>query len=106
MADVVGTFDENRFSYDGQEVSKEVIRQYHRRTQPEWVAAVETAKREAETQNVADWRTLCEREPESLPEEVVAVASDLYTAGANAYLGRELFDAPPIEGAVRAARDL
>lgn len=44
VADVVGTFDENRFSYDGQQVSKEVIRQYHKRTQPEWVEAVSAAK--------------------------------------------------------------
>jgi phosphoribosylaminoimidazole-succinocarboxamide synthase len=106
VADVVGTFDENRFSFDGQEVSKEVVRQYHRRTQPEWVEAVEAAKREAEDRDVADWRTLCERDPEPLPESVIAAASDLYTAGANAYLGRELFEAPTIEAAVRAVREL
>ncbi|WP_254536067.1 phosphoribosylaminoimidazolesuccinocarboxamide synthase [Halomarina litorea] len=106
VADVVGTFDENRFSYEGQEVSKEVIRQYHKRTQSEWVAAVETAKREAKARDVADWRTLCDRDPEPLSEAVLETASDLYTAGANAYLGRELFDAPSIERAVAAARDL
>jgi phosphoribosylaminoimidazole-succinocarboxamide synthase len=61
VADVVGTFDENRFSYEGQQVSKEVVRQYHRRTQSEWVEAVSAAKREADERGVADWKSLCER---------------------------------------------
>jgi hypothetical protein len=30
----------------------------------------------------------------------------MYRAGANAYLGRELFDAPPLPEAVEAVRDL
>jgi phosphoribosylaminoimidazole-succinocarboxamide synthase len=106
VADVVGTFDENRFSYDGQQVSKEVVRQYHKRTQPEWVEAVADAKRRAKAENVADWRTLCERDPQPLAADVLAVASDLYTAGANAYLDRALFDAPPLSAAVDAAREL
>ncbi|HET7324351.1 MAG TPA: phosphoribosylaminoimidazolesuccinocarboxamide synthase [Halococcus sp.] len=103
VADVVGTFDENRFSYDGQQVSKEVLRQYHKRTQPEWVAAVDAAKAEANEQGRADWRALCERDPEPLPGEVIETASDLYTAGANAYVGRELFDAPALSEAVESA---
>ncbi|HKJ58314.1 MAG TPA: phosphoribosylaminoimidazolesuccinocarboxamide synthase [Halobacteriales archaeon] len=106
VADVVGTFDENRFSYDGQEVSKEVIRQYHKRTQPEWVEAVAAAKAEAKRRDVADWKSLCELAPEPLPAEVVQVASDLYAGGANAYLDRSLFDAPSLAEAVEAVRAL
>ncbi|MFC6837685.1 phosphoribosylaminoimidazolesuccinocarboxamide synthase [Halomarina ordinaria] len=106
VADVVGTFDENRFSYDGQQVSKEVVRQYHKRTQPEWVAAVTDAKARAAREDVADWRALCDRDPEPLPERVVRATSDLYRAGANAYLERALFDAPPLDAAVDAVRDL
>jgi len=30
----------------------------------------------------------------------------MYTAGANAYLDRDLFDAPPLHEAVAAVRDL
>ena len=74
IADVVGTFDENRFSYDGQQVSKEVIRQYHRRTQPEWVAAVSAAKSEADERGVADWKSLCEATPDPLDPSVIEVA--------------------------------
>ena len=106
VADVVGTFDENRFSYRGQQISKEVIRQYHKRTQPEWVAAVEEAKAEAKRRDVADWRALCEREPEPLPNEVVEAAADLYAAGTNAYTGRGWFDAPELDEAVAAIADL
>jgi len=106
VADVVGTFDENRFSHDGQQVSKEVVRQYHRREQPEWVAAVDGAKERAKETDIADWRELCERDPEPLPEGVIRAMSDLYRGGANAYLGRDLFDAPDLAGAVERVRDL
>ena len=106
VADVVGTFDENRFCYDDQQVSKEVLRQYHRRTQPDWVEAVDTAKAEAKRRDVADWKALCEVAPDPLPAHVVQAAADLYAAGTNAYTGREWFDAPSLPAAVDAVRDL
>jgi phosphoribosylaminoimidazole-succinocarboxamide synthase len=106
VADVVGTFDENRFSYDGQQVSKEVIRQYHKRTQPEWVEAVSAAKSLAKKENIADWRELCEVDPEPLATEVLSAMRDLYTAGTNAYIDLDLFDAPSLDAAVEEVKDL
>ncbi|MFW6265630.1 MAG: phosphoribosylaminoimidazolesuccinocarboxamide synthase [Halanaeroarchaeum sp.] len=106
VADVVGTFDENRFGYDGQQVSKEVIRQYYRRADPEWVKAVGTAKAEAREAGVADWRTLVEVSPKPLPEHVIRATSNLYAAGPNAYLDRDLFDAPATDAAVDRVRTL
>ena len=106
VADVVGTFDENRFSYGGQELSKEVVRQYYRRTDPEWVEAVGAAKTRAHEEGVADWRTLCEVSPEPLPDTVVGTVSDLYTAGTNAYTGFDWFDAPPLDDVVDRVADL
>ena len=106
VADVVGTFDENRFSYEGTQLSKEVLRQHHKRTQPEWVQAVEAAKAEAKRTDVADWKSLCEREPEPLDEGVLETARNLYCAGANAYTGQELFDAPPLSSAIGAVQRL
>ena len=106
VADVVGTFDENRFSYEGQQLSKEVLRQHHKRVQPDWVDAVQRAKTEAERRNVADWRPLCEVEPEPLDGDVIDLASELYAAGTNAYTGEEWFAAPPIEGVVERVRRL
>jgi len=102
VADVVGTFDENRFSYGGQQVSKEVLRQYHKRTQSQWVEAVSAAKERARREGAADWKALCDREPEPLDGRVVETARDLYCAGTNAYTGREVFEAPTIDEAVDA----
>ncbi len=106
VADVVGTFDENRFSYEGTQLSKEVLRQYHKRSQPEWVEAVDDAKARAKERDVADWKSLCDVEPEPLEAEVVATARDLYCAGTDAYTGMEIFDAPPLSKAVGSVRGL
>ncbi len=106
VADVAGTFDENRFSYEGTQVSKECLRQYHKRTQSEWVEAVSAAKAEAKQVGVADWRTLCEETPEPLPESVVQAARNLYAAGTNRYTGRQFFDAPRLDEAVEAIEEL
>ncbi|WP_096389701.1 phosphoribosylaminoimidazolesuccinocarboxamide synthase [Halopenitus persicus] len=106
VADVVGTFDENRFAYDGQEVSKEVVRQWYKRNDPEWVAAVSAAKETVAERDVADWRTLCTDDPVQLPDRVLEAVSAMYAAGANAYTGRDLFDAPAIDEAVDGVRDL
>ncbi len=104
VADVVGTFDENRFAYGDQQLSKEVVRQYYRRHDPDWVEAVAAAKAEADRRGVADWRPLCEAEPAPLPDGVVTAVGDLYAAGANAYLGRELLAAPSLDDAAAAVR--
>jgi phosphoribosylaminoimidazole-succinocarboxamide synthase len=102
VADVVGTFDENRFGFDGREVSKEVVRQYYKDADPEWVAAVGEAKQEADERNVADWRELCEESPDPLPESMVEAVSAMYAAGTNHYTDVEWFDAPPLGEALDA----
>lgn len=106
VADVVGTFDENRFAYRGQQVSKEVVRQFYKNYDPTWVAAVSEAKAEADEKGVADWRELCGASPDHLPEGVIGAVADLYGAGTNAYTDAEWFDAPDIDTAVDAVRDL
>jgi phosphoribosylaminoimidazole-succinocarboxamide synthase len=102
VADVVGTFDENRFGVEGREVSKEVVRQYYKRADPEWVDAVSEAKREADERGVADWQDRCDESPDPLPAELVQATSDVYAAGANRYTGHEWFDAPPLGEALDA----
>ncbi|AGB16843.1 phosphoribosylaminoimidazolesuccinocarboxamide (SAICAR) synthase [Halovivax ruber XH-70] len=106
VADVVGTFDENRFGYEGTQLSKEVLRQHHKRTQPEWVDAVDAAKAEAKRTDRADWKALCEREPEPLDESVLQTARDMYCAGTNAYTGTDHFDAPALSTAIGAVSRL
>ncbi|AWB27811.1 phosphoribosylaminoimidazolesuccinocarboxamide synthase [Halococcoides cellulosivorans] len=106
VADVAGTFDENRFLADGVQLSKEFLRQHYRRTQPAWVEAVKTAKDEAAERGVADWRSLCDVDPDPLPADLRDLASDLYRGGANAYCDRSIFDAPPIEGTIDTIAEL
>jgi len=106
VADVAGTFDENRFAYDGQELSKEVVRQFYKSYDPTWVEGVSAAKAEAAERGVADWKALCEDSPDPLPDNVVRTVAEMYAAGANAYTGREWFEAPDIGTAVDAVREL
>jgi phosphoribosylaminoimidazole-succinocarboxamide synthase len=103
VADVVGTFDENRFRFDGREVSKEAVRQFYKRSDPDWVEAVKAAKQEADERGVADWKSLCDESPDPLPGEILQATADLYAAGANRYTGHEWFaDAPPLGEALSA----
>ncbi|MCX6801889.1 MAG: phosphoribosylaminoimidazolesuccinocarboxamide synthase [Candidatus Diapherotrites archaeon] len=93
VADVAGTFDENRFSFAGKEISKEVIRQYYKKSQPEWADAVEKAKAMAEKKKDRDWKKYCKIEPKSLPPAMLELVSEMYCAGANRYCGKEIFSA-------------
>jgi len=106
VADVVGTFDENRFSYGGRGISKEVVRQWYRANDPEWVEAVKDAKAAVAGREIDDWRELCERDPDPLPPAVVDAVSELYAAGTNAYTDRQWFDVPDIEAALDAVDGL
>ena len=106
VADVAGTFDENRYTYRGQPISKEVLRQHHREHQSEWVEAVKTAKAAAREAGETDWRARCDRSPEPLPDHVVEAASDLYTAGVDAYTDEEWFGGPTLDEAVETAAEL
>jgi phosphoribosylaminoimidazole-succinocarboxamide synthase len=101
VADVVGTFDENRFARNGRGVSKEVVRQWYKRNDPTWVDAVSRAKTDVTNRDIDDWRTLCTETPDSLPGAVLDAVSTMYAAGANAYTERAWFDAPPIDEALQ-----
>jgi len=93
VADVAGTFDENRFSFKELEISKEVIRQHYKKTDPAWVKAVEKAKKTAEKKKSSDWKKYCKKQPMSLPSKLLDLVSEMYTAGANTYTGKDLFEA-------------
>ncbi len=106
VADVVGTFDENRFLLDGFQISKEFLRQFYKSYHPEWVKAVGQAKNDAERRGIADWHALCDRSPDPLPERVIRVASDLYRSGTNRYINQERFDSPPLEQVLEELEDV
>jgi phosphoribosylaminoimidazole-succinocarboxamide synthase len=99
VADVVGTLDECRFTYQGFHVSKEIARIYYRQT--EWAKKVEEAKRKAVEQGVKDWRTLVKTQPPKLDPALKALICEMYMAAANALTNRKLFDVPSLAETVR-----
>lgn len=91
FVDVLGTPDECRFTMDGVQMSKEVTRQWYRNNQPEWVKEVEEKK------GAEGWKEKMLNKPKNLPPEFLGIISDIYTSMANAVIGRNIFDAPPID---------
>ena len=92
VCDVIGTFDENRFAFQGEQVSKEVLRQWYKRNQPEFVSACDRWKRTG-----PGWQKKCEVKPRKLPAEFATLASQMYMSGCNRYTGKRVFDSPPLE---------
>ena len=96
VADVVGTFDENRFSFNGRQISKEVLRGWYKKQDENWYESVVAAKEESKKTGLTDWTELVEKPPRKLDSELKQLVADLYGAGANRWFGFDLFDAPEI----------
>jgi phosphoribosylaminoimidazole-succinocarboxamide synthase len=103
VVDVVGTLDECRFTYDGMHVSKEIARQFYKRT--DWYRDVEQAKKTAETRGVKDWRTVCESQPPKLDAQLKAIIGEMYMAAANEMTERKTFAVPSLEDVVKKYRN-
>jgi phosphoribosylaminoimidazole-succinocarboxamide synthase len=102
VVDVVGTLDECRFTYKGVHVSKEVARQFYKKTT--WYQDVEEAKKTAETQGVKDWKTLCRSQPPKLDSKLKTIIGEMYMAAANELINRKLFDAPRLAEIIKSYR--
>ena len=89
VVDIVGTLDECRFTYDGLHVSKEIARQFYRKTS--WYMDVEEAKKRAEKEGTEEWKRLCKSKPQDLDSTLKRLISQMYKAAANAISERELF---------------
>ncbi len=101
VCDVLGTLDENRFAIaegdlKGEQVSKEFLRQWYKKNDSAWVTEIERAKRQAREEGVENWKRLCSRGPISLPKELSDLLSQMYMSAANLYIGRRIFDSPPL----------
>jgi phosphoribosylaminoimidazole-succinocarboxamide synthase len=103
VVDVVGTLDECRFTYGGVHVSKEVARQFYKKT--EWYRDVEEAKKTAETQGIKDWKAQCKSQPPKLDAQLKTIISEMYMAAANELTDRKLFDAPRLAGIIKKYRE-
>jgi phosphoribosylaminoimidazole-succinocarboxamide synthase len=92
VCDVIGTFDENRFAWQGEQISKEVLRQWYKRHQPEFGSACEKWKKTG-----PGWQKGCDVKPHTLPSEFATLVSQMYMSGCNRYTGKRVFDSPPLE---------
>jgi phosphoribosylaminoimidazole-succinocarboxamide synthase len=99
VIDVVGTLDECRFTLDDLHVSKEIARQFYKKTS--WFQEVENAKKTAESRGIKEWKTLCKSQPPPLDSRLKNIISYMYTAAANEMTGRKLFDAPKLSEVVK-----
>lgn len=94
LVDVLGTLDECRFTFGGVHVSKEIARQYYKKTS--WYNDLEQAKKEAEAKGIQDWKALCTSQPPKLAPKLKTVISQMYMAVANEMSGKALFDTPKL----------
>ncbi|AIY89611.1 phosphoribosylaminoimidazolesuccinocarboxamide synthase [Geoglobus acetivorans] len=92
LVDAVGTPDECRFSFDGIEMSKEILRKYYRKT--EWYRLVEKFKGEE------NWRVLAGRPPK-LPEDLKNAVSEMYMSACNEITGMRFFDSPSLKDVMK-----
>ncbi|MDI3498696.1 phosphoribosylaminoimidazolesuccinocarboxamide synthase [Archaeoglobus sp.] len=97
VVDAVGTPDECRFSFDGFEVSKELLRKYYRKT--EWYGKVRELKGQE------GWREAV-GSPPPLPAEIREGVSNLYRAFCNEVTGRKFFDAPKLKEVVSQLKEV
>jgi phosphoribosylaminoimidazole-succinocarboxamide synthase len=103
LVDVLGTLDECRFTYRGVHVSKEVARQFYKKT--DWYRDVEEAKKAAEAQGVKDWKALSKSQPPKLDPQLKTIINEMYMAAANELTNRKLFDAPRLADVIKRYRE-
>jgi phosphoribosylaminoimidazole-succinocarboxamide synthase len=98
VVDVVGTLDECRFMYDGMHVSKQVLREFYKKTI--WYSDVENAKRIAEKTNNKNWKQLCKSKPPKLDPKLINIVSNMYSATTNEITNKRFFDVDSISGTI------
>jgi phosphoribosylaminoimidazole-succinocarboxamide synthase len=88
IADVLGTLDEDRL---GPDVSKELVRQWYKKTQPEFVEACKEWKKTGD-----GWQERMPTKPINLPASLVTLVSQMYMSAANQYVGKRIFNTPEL----------
>jgi len=99
VVDVIGTLDECRFTLDGFHVSKEVARQFYRKT--DWYRDIEEAKKTAEAKGVKEWKALARTVPPKLDPQLRNIISQMYMAASNEMTGSEFFETPKLADVVK-----
>jgi len=104
VVDVVGTLDECRFTYNRLHVSKEIARQYYRKT--EWARDVEEAKKKAKEEGVEDWKKLAKTKPPKLNPKLKTTISQMYKATANELTKKKMFTVPKLAAHLKECKRL
>ena len=99
VVDVIGTLDECRFTLDGLHVSKEIARQFYKKT--EWYKNMEDAKKTADAKGIKDWKSLVKLQPPKLDLKLKNIISEMYMAAANEMTGRKFFEASKLADVVK-----
>ena len=102
IVDVVGTLDECRFTYNGVHVSKEIARQFYKKTP--WYMDLEQAKKDAEAKGIQEWKALSKSQPPKIDPELKTIISEMYLAAANEMTQTKLFDTPNLTQVIAAYR--
>lgn len=103
VVDAVGTLDESRFTYNGLHVSKEIVRQFLRKT--DWYEDIEKAKRRAETEGLEDWKKLSKSSPPKLDPPLKSIISHMYMATSNELTEKRMFDVSSLSEVVENYRE-
>lgn len=103
VVDVAGTLDECRFTYDGLHVSKEIARQFYRKTS--WFKDVEEAKTRAEKEGIKDWKEICKSNPPKLDPNLKKTISQMYMAVANELTETKMFSVPSLSEIIKRYRN-
>jgi phosphoribosylaminoimidazole-succinocarboxamide synthase len=103
IVDVVGTLDECRFTYEGVHVSKEIARQFYKKTS--WYEDLEQAKKDGEAKGIRDWKLLCKSQPPKLDPKLKTIISQMYMAAANEMTGHSLFEASRLSEVIAQYKD-
>lgn len=92
VCDVVGTLDEDRFGFNDEQVSKEFLRDWYNRKQPDFRPACKEWE-----QTGPGWQERCPVKPISLDTRILTLTSQMYKSAANRYTGKRIFDVPELE---------
>lgn len=102
IVDVVGTLDECRFTYEGLHVSKEIARQFYRKT--DWYKDIEEAKKKAEREGIKEWKKLCKSKPPKLDPSLKKTISEMYMSVANELTETRIFEVPSLPDIIKRHR--
>ena len=92
VCDTVGTLDEDRFGFQGIQISKQILRNAYLKTQ--WYKDLEEAKKKVGREG--DLQEICKSKPEPLLRQFVELASQTYQSACNQYTGEKIFGVPSL----------